>query len=158
VPTDAVEHAVLLPDGTRVLIEPLATESASVDPVAVPVDGSGSRAWGETVRAPLGSVCGGRSGDKGGNANVGLWTATDDAYDWLAAFLTDAQVRALVPEAVELVIERYRLPNLRAVNLVFVGILGEGVASSTRPDPQAKGLAEYVRSRVVDVPRVLLGR
>jgi hypothetical protein len=158
VPTDAVEHAVLLPDGTRVLIEPLATESASVDPVAVPVDGSGSRAWDETVRAPLGSVCGGRSGDKGGNANVGLWTATDDAYDWLAAFLTDAQVRALVPEAVELVIERYRLPNLRAVNLVFVGILGEGVASSTRPDPQAKGLAEYVRSRVVDVPRVLLGR
>jgi len=109
------------------------------------------------VRRPLGTVCGGRSGDKGGNANVGLWTATDEAYDWLADFLTDAQVRMLVPEAAALAIRRYRLRNLRAVNLVFVGILGEGVASSTRPDPQAKGLAEYVRSRVVDVPRVLFG-
>jgi len=106
----------------------------------------------------LGAICGGRSGDKGGNANVGLWTATDDAYEWLAGFLTDAQVRALVPEAADLEVRRYLLSNLRAVNLVFVGILGEGVASSTRPDPQAKGLAEYVRSRVVDVPRVLLER
>jgi hypothetical protein len=104
----------------------------------------------------LGAVCGGRSGDKGGNANVGLWAPTDDAYEWLAAFLTDLRVRALVPEAAGLEIRRYRLPNLRAVNLVFVGILGDGVASSTRPDPQAKGLAEYVRSRVVDVPRALL--
>jgi hypothetical protein len=101
-------------------------------------------------------VCGGRSGDKGGNANVGLWAATDDAYAWLAEFLTDAQVRVLVPEAADLDVRRYQLPNLRAVNLVFVGILGAGVASSTRPDPQAKGLAEYVRSRVVDVPSVLL--
>ena len=32
------------------------------------------------------------------------------------------------------------------------GLLGDGVASSTRPDPQAKGLGEYLRSRVVDVP------
>jgi hypothetical protein len=104
----------------------------------------------------LGTVCGGRSGDKGGNANVGLWTASDDAYDWLREFLTDARVRALVPEAADLEIRRFLLPNLRAVNLVFVGILGEGVASSTRPDPQAKGLAEYVRSRVVDVPCALL--
>jgi hypothetical protein len=112
--------------------------------------------WGDTVRVPLGSVCGGRSGDKGGNANVGLWTTTDDAYEWLAEYLTDARVRALVPEAADLEIRQYRLPNLRAVNLVFVSILGEGVASSTRLDPQAKGLAEYVRSRMVDVPAALL--
>jgi len=156
VPADQVEHAVVLPDGSRVVIDPLATVSASLDPVKDPVEGIASRVWGETVRAPLGSVCGGRSGDKGGNANVGLWTITDDAYEWLSEFLTDARVRALVPEAAELEIRRYHLPNLRAVNLVFIGILGQGVASSTRPDPQAKGLAEYVRSRVVDVPRELL--
>jgi hypothetical protein len=156
VAADAVEHAVVLPDGTRVVIEPSPSTSsagAAADPHVVT-----ARDWGETVRAPLGAVCGGRSGDKGGNANVGLWTESDDAYQWLAEFLTDAQVRALVPEASELEIRRYRLPNLRAVNLVFVGILGEGVGSSTRPDPQAKGLAEYVRSRLVDVPAQLLGQ
>jgi hypothetical protein len=157
VPVDAVEHAVVLPDGTRVVIEhPTKTEDAHL--LSTPVDSAplSRRDWGETVRAPLGAVCGGRSGDKGGNANVGLWTETDDAYEWLAEFLTDVRLRALVPEAADLEIRRYRLPNLRAVNLVFIGILGEGVASSTRPDPQAKGLAEYVRSRVVDVPSALL--
>ena len=156
VPAAVVEHAVVLPDGSRVVIEP--SPSPSVREDVVDDHDLAPRDWGATVRAPLGAVCGGRSGDKGGNANVGLWTATDDAYTWLAGFLTDAQVRALVPEAQGLAVRRYRLPNLRAVNLVFVGILGEGVASSTRPDPQAKGLAEYVRSRVVDVPAQLLGQ
>jgi hypothetical protein len=158
VPVDVVEHAVVLPDGTRVVIEP----TPSVGDAAVPSSDdhgeTAARDWGETVRAPLGAVCGGRSGDKGGNANVGLWTATDDAYEWLAEFVTHARVRALAPEAADLEVRRYRLPNLRAVNLVFVGILGQGVASSTRPDPQAKGLAEYLRSRVIDVPAQLLGQ
>jgi hypothetical protein len=154
VPADAVEHAVLLPDGTRVVIEPLPV--ATGEPVRASFRSAEGPDWGETARVPLGTVCGGRSGDKGGNANVGLWTASDDAYDWLREFLTDARVRALVPEAADLEIRRFLLPNLRAVNLVFVGILGEGVASSTRPDPQAKGLAEYMRSRVVDVPCALL--
>jgi hypothetical protein len=154
VPADAVEHAVVLPDGTRVVIPPSPNEGG--EPAPADPGGVTPRAWGETRRAPLGSVCGGRSGDKGGNANVGLWTATDDAYAWLSEYLTDARVRALVPEAADLELRQYRLPSLRAVNLVFVGILGAGVASSTRPDPQAKGLAEYVRSRMVDVPVALL--
>lgn len=51
---------------------------------------------------------------------------------------------------------RWDLPNLNALNFVVVGILGAGVASSARPDPQAKGLGEYLRSRHVDVPVVLL--
>jgi hypothetical protein len=48
------------------------------------------------------------------------------------------------------------MPNLRAVNFVVVGLLGDGVASSTRPDPQAKGLGEYLRSRHVDLPSELV--
>ena len=50
----------------------------------------------------------------------------------------------------------HRLGNLRAVNIVIEGLLGEGVASSTRFDPQAKGLGEYLRSRHVDIPAGLL--
>ncbi len=105
---------------------------------------------------PLGSVVGARSGDKGGNANVGFWARTDDAADWLLSFLTEDVVRALLPEAEDLVVDVHPLPNLRAVNVVVRGLLGEGVASSTRFDPQAKGLGEYLRSRLVDVPVSLL--
>jgi hypothetical protein len=45
---------------------------------------------------------------------------------------------------------------LFALNFVIIGLLGEGVAASTRPDPQAKGLGEYLRSRLVDIPTLLL--
>jgi hypothetical protein len=109
-----------------------------------------------TVRIPLGHIAAARSGDKGGNANVGVWVKDPAAYDWLRAYLTVELFRELVPEAANLTVERYQLPNLRALNFVVVGLLGAGVAASTRPDPQAKGLGEYLRSRLVDVPASLL--
>ena len=40
--------------------------------------------------------------------------------------------------------------------MVIHGLLGEGVAASTRFDPQAKGLGEWLRSRLVDIPEELL--
>jgi hypothetical protein len=99
---------------------------------------------------------GARSGDKGGNANIGVWARSDVTYDWLYQFLTVDQVRALLPETADLVIDRYELANLRALNFVVRGILGEGVAASTRPDAQAKSLGEFLRSRRVPVPTELL--
>jgi hypothetical protein len=111
---------------------------------------------GPTTRLPLGTLIGGRSGDKGGNANVGLWARSEAAWSWLDSSLTTERFRALLPEADDLEIRRFAFPNLCALNFVVVGLLGEGVASSTRPDPQAKGLAEFLRSRVVDVPVALV--
>jgi hypothetical protein len=109
-------------------------------------------ACGETRRVPLGTVCGARSGDKGGTANLGVWARTDTAARWLTAFLTPERVRELLPEAAGLPVTVYPLPNLRAVNVVIDGLLGDGVASSTRFDPQGKALGEWLRSRLVDVP------
>jgi hypothetical protein len=106
---------------------------------------------------PLGSLVGARSGDKGGNANVGLWARDPAAFAWLREELTVQRFRALLPEAADLEIRRYELPNLAALNFVIVGLLGRGVAASARPDPQAKGLGEYLRSRLVDVPASLAG-
>ena len=103
-------------------------------------------------------LCGARSGDKGGNANIGLWTRDDASYAWAHDYLTVDRLRTLLGvEADRLRIERFELPNLRALNVVVHGLLGDGVASSTRPDPQAKGLGEYLRSRLVDAPEALLG-
>jgi hypothetical protein len=109
-----------------------------------------------TVRGPLGRVVGARSGDKGGNANVGVWARDEAGYRFLAGFLSVERFRELIPEARGLVVHRYELPNLLALNFVVLGLLGEGVSSSTRIDPQAKGLGEWLRARVVDLPAGLL--
>ncbi len=68
---------------------------------------------------------------------------------WLAHWLTPDRVRVLLPEAADLEVEVHPLLNLRAVNVVIRGLLGRGVADSTSLDPQAKGLAEHLRARLV---------
>jgi len=155
VPRDVVEHVVVHPDGTREVVAhaPIAEVEVTV-PAVTPVEVPG----GPCTRRPLGDACGARSGDKGGNANVGLWASTDESYAWLAATVTVERFKELLEEARDLEVRRYELANLRALNFVVVGILGEGVASSTRFDPQAKGLGEYVRSRHLDVPDALFER
>jgi hypothetical protein len=116
---------------------------------------------GETVRVPLGSVAGARSGDKGGAANIGVWIPAgvpdrDATYAWLTDLLTPDRVRTLLPEAALLGVDVHHLPNLHAVNIVIHGLLGRGVAENARSDPQAKGLAEHLRARLVDVPAHLV--
>ncbi|HYA67708.1 MAG TPA: acyclic terpene utilization AtuA family protein [Acidimicrobiales bacterium] len=154
-----VDQVVVHDDGKRVDVAVSPVGAASWDPRETPGAGSGpGRATeGPTRRLPLGVVVGARSGDKGGNANVGLWTRSAPAFSWLRGELTADRFRSLVPEARELPIDRYELANLWALNFVIHGLLGEGVASSTRPDPQAKSLGEYVRSRHVDIPLSILG-
>ena len=154
VPAAAVEHAVVLPDGTRVVVP---HPDTAPRPEPVPAPPPPALDPGEPTRhVPLGEVCGARSGDKGANANIGVWARDDATFEWLRAFLTVDRVRSLVPESAGLIVQRHELPNLRALNLVIEGILGEGVASSVRFDPQAKGLGEFLRSRLVDVPTRLL--
>lgn len=111
---------------------------------------------GSVERVPLGKVVGTRSGDKGGNANLGVFTRSDDAWAWLDDYLTVDRLRELLPEAADLVIDRHRFPAIRSLNFLIHGILEEGVASSTRQDGQAKSLGEWLRARHVDIPTVLL--
>ncbi|MDJ0923101.1 MAG: DUF1446 domain-containing protein [Acidimicrobiia bacterium] len=111
---------------------------------------------GPTIRVPIGRVVGARSGDKGGDANLGVWARSDAAYEWLAAFLTTERLRQLLPETEPLQVDRYLLPNLRAINFLLVGYLGDGVSSSNKLDPQGKALGEYFRAKVVDIPEALL--
>ena len=109
-----------------------------------------------TARVPLGSIAGARSGDKGGNANLGVWARTQAEFEWLDSYLTASQLAELVPATAGLPVERYRLPNLLALNFVVRGLLGRGVAASTRLDPQAKALGEELRAAVADIPTHLL--
>jgi hypothetical protein len=155
VPADVPQHVVVLEDGTRIPIPPTPAAKDAVR-IDVPPPVLPKVPAGKTRNAPLGAQFGARSGDKGGNANVGIWARDNAAYAWLESFLTVDEFRRLVPEATDLEIRRYELPNLKALNFVVVGLLGEGVASSVRFDPQAKSLGEYLRSRVVEIPQSLL--
>ncbi|MEV6192589.1 acyclic terpene utilization AtuA family protein [Streptomyces sp. NPDC051920] len=150
----AVDHRAVLHDGTRLSVLPaqdtLALEAAEEPALHEPLPA------GPVRRAPLGLVAGARSGDKGGDANVGVWVRTDEAWRWLAHELTADRFRELIPESRPLKVVRHVLPRLRALNFVVEGILGEGVASQARFDPQAKALGEWLRSRHLDIPEVLL--
>ena len=112
---------------------------------------------GELVVASLGEIVHARSGDKGGDANLGVWVRDRRAWDWLTSTLTVDELRRLLPETRELAISRYELPNLGAVNFVVRGLLGTGATSALRLDAQAKALGEWLRSRRVKVPRSLVG-
>ncbi len=154
IPNARVEHRVVTQNDERVEIH--AEAGAPPQQLATAPGSGGAEPSGATWRMPLGAIVGARSGDKGGNANVGVWVRTDKAYEWLAGFLDVAAFQRLLPETAGLKVERYELANLRALNFVVEGLLGEGVASSTRQDPQAKGLGEWLRSRQVEVPTTLL--
>jgi hypothetical protein len=154
VPAEVVpQQMVLLGGATREVSSVIPRAPASVTPPSEP---GASAPAGATTRAALGRVYGARSGDKGGNANLGVFARNDEAWAWLDGFLTVERLRELLPEVAPLPIDRHRLPNLRSLNFVIHGLLEEGVAASTRQDPQAKSLGEWLRARVVEIPAALL--
>ncbi|MFF0015804.1 acyclic terpene utilization AtuA family protein [Streptomyces sp. NPDC005374] len=154
VPHGAVDHVAVLHDGRRIPVAPAQDTAVLAYPPPPPLPAP--LPPGPTRRASLGLVVGARSGDKGGNANIGVWARTDEAWRWLAHTLTVDRLRELLPETAELNVTRHDLPNLRALNFVVEGILGEGVAAQHRFDPQAKALGEWLRSRHLEIPEALL--
>ena len=149
VPAELVPQYVHMLDGETTMIEstnpqgpPLEYESDQPPPSPV----------GPTSSVPIGTVCGTRSGDKGGDANLGIYARNDTTWAWLDNNLTTEKLKNLLPETQNLSIERYRYPKIRSLNFLIRGLLQEGVAASTRQDPQAKALGEWLRSRQMEIP------
>jgi hypothetical protein len=154
IPSELLSHHIVI-DGEASMVDPVLPppdpEPAEVAaPILPPAPG------GPTVPTPLGRLAGARSGDKGGNANLGLWVHTDEQYAWLADYLTVERFQELLPDTARFSVSRYELPNIHSLNFVVVGILGLGVAASVRNDPQAKGFGEYLRAKIVHIPIGLL--
>jgi hypothetical protein len=120
-------------------------------PVPIPKAPSGAKS-----RIAFGRLFGTRSGDKGGCANLGIWATSPDAYGFLYEYLTIEEFKRLLPDTAEYVVERYELPNLYALNFYIRGILKDGVSSNNRVDGQAKSLGEYLRSKYIEAPQVLV--
>lgn len=156
VPQPDVPHVVVLADGTRIDVPPPTNVVESPAPSVVELRDEVPQ-YRDHERLPLGRLAYARSGDKGGDANIGVWIPVDTpnrdaAVAWLIDLLTPERIRELLPETSDLGIETYPLPNLGGLNILVRGILGQGVAASSRLDPQAKALGEWLRSRHVDIP------
>lgn len=125
------------------------------------------KSFGPTVRARLGDVVLARSGDKGGNANIGFFIPTalpsaypassllySEAWDWLRSFLTIYKIKEMFGDSWsdKFFVERVEFPKILAVHFVLYGVLGRGVSGSSRLDAFAKGIGDWLRDVIVDVP------
>jgi hypothetical protein len=148
-------HQKIVADGKEFMVESIqpVKEFPAPEPLKVDVPAAPK---GKTVRIPFGRVYATRSGDKGGNANLGVWAKTPEAFAFLRTFLTTERLKELLKDLHGYPIDRYELPNLLAVNFYIKGILGEGAAASVRLDAQAKTLGEYLRAKIVDIPESIV--
>lgn len=178
-PQSAIEHKVHLWDGQTLDISPPpqtrtypAQQPSQVEAVNVE-----ATSWGETVKGPLGWIVHARSGDKGSNANVGFWVRHRDEWDWLRSLLSVVAIKELLADEYKagkkivsiLVLDmmgnadraeqdRFELPNMYAVHFLLHDHLDRGVSCSSSYDFLAKNVAEYLRSKHVDLPLKFLNR
>lgn len=91
-----------------------------------------------TQRMRLAEVAQARSGDKGDLANVALFASTEAMYAAFIREVTPERVKDLFGRFVKGDVERYEVPNLRALNFVLHQALDGGAARSLRSDPLGK--------------------
>jgi len=158
IPSDLVPQYVHV-NGTTTQIDsvaPAGLDSGPSGPEREDLVSSQPGASTTMVEVPPGTFLRTRAGDKGGDANLGVYARTDAGWAWLDAEQTVERLQELLPETAVLTVDRHRFPNLRSLNFVVRGLLQEGVAASTRQDAQAKALGEWLRARVVSVPKSVL--
>ncbi len=152
-PAAEFPQTVTLGDRRWTVSRTAAAPSGAVDsPEAPPAE----PARGATRRVPLGTLLAARSGDKAGNATLGVWARDDATYRWMRSWWTETRLRELLPETADLTMRLWELPHLRACGVTLVGLLGAGVAANHALDAQAKAVGEYLRAKLIDVPTELL--
>ena len=151
------EHRVTMADGSSAIVELPETDPAAgtSGKPAMPQPFDPAR-FGATKAAPLGTVIHARSGDKGGDASLGVWCECPQAYDWLVAYLTGERVHALMGLREEVTVDAFPLPNIDGVLYVLRGHFGRSGTSNIALDQIGKGLGEFLRACVAEIPVALL--
>lgn len=93
-----------------------------------------------------------RSGDKGDTANVGLIALKPEWYDVLVQYVTEAAAAKHFTGVITGGVQRYELPNLRALNFLLHGALDGGGTLSLKTDAQGKVFSTAMLRMVIDVP------
>lgn len=150
-------HTVELPDGRTVTIppHPRATPAMS-QPVHAEPQPAVRHPGRAMQRAPLGRIAYARSGDKGGNSNIGIWAIEEKAWPWLQQALSSETLRRLLPQSEGLEIVRHEFPRIRAVHFIVRGLLGRGGSTNLLADQVGKAVGEFVLARQLDIPVELL--
>ncbi|MEV6638600.1 acyclic terpene utilization AtuA family protein [Amycolatopsis sp. NPDC051371] len=149
-----LQHQVHLPDGRVLDIAPPPDTTVFTGQPETP--SSATTPSGLTTTVPFGQIVYARTGDKGANANLGVWSRDEAAWPWLAGFLTTDRLRELLgcPDTVD--IERYEQPNLHGISFVLRGYFPPSGSANLALDQIGKSLGEFLRARHVDVPTALL--
>jgi hypothetical protein len=93
-----------------------------------------------------------RSGDKGDTANVGLIALEDEIYPLLVSEVTAERVKEHFGDMVKGEVERFELPNLKALNFLLHESLGGGGTLSLMTDAQGKTFSTALLRMFIDVP------
>ena len=110
------------------------------------------------ARIKLHEIAHARSGDKGENSNVGVFVMTDEAYELIRRELTPKRVKEHFKSIVRGEVERFELPNLRALNFILHDSLGGGGSESLKNDAQGKTHGQALLLLDIEVPDDLLAR
>ena len=93
-----------------------------------------------------------RSGDKGDTANVGVIALRDEFYPLLVREVTAERVKGHFGPMVKGQVERFELPNLKALNFLLHESLGGGGTLSLMTDAQGKTFSTALLRMYIDVP------
>ena len=104
------------------------------------------------MRVRLVDIAHARSGDKGDTANVGVIAAKPEWYPLLQRALTRDRVAEHFRGVINGEVERYELPNLKALNFLLHGALDGGGTLSLKTDAQGKVFSTALLRMELDVP------
>jgi hypothetical protein len=108
------------------------------------------------VRVKIGRVAHARSGDKGDASNVGLIADTPEIYEVLRREVTVERVREHFREVCRGEVERFEVPNLKALNFLLHDSLGGGGTASLVTDAQGKTHGQGLLEMEIEVPEDLV--
>ena len=103
------------------------------------------------MRIELKDIAHGRSGDKGDAANVGIIAYDDDRYEIIKTHLTKERVKEYFTGVCLGEVDRFELPNLRALNFILHNTLGGGGTVSLKLDAQGKTLAAALLRMEIEI-------
>jgi len=123
----------------------------------MPARSAGPPVTTEETSAPLGTIFGARSGDKGDASNVGLIAQTPELFEVLREQVTAERVKEHFRQVCRGPVQRYELPNILALNFILHDSLGGGGTESLKNDAQGKTHAQGLLQMEVEVPESLKG-
>lgn len=117
-----------------------------------------SKVSGATETVPLVALAYGRSGDKGDNANIGIFARAPEYVPILESEVTEAAVAKYFAHRINGPVSRWRLPGIGGFNFLLRQALGGGGMASLKADPLAKAFAQMLLDMPVRVPAELAKR